>query len=80
MINSPAATKNTSRKKGIQHTFIIIHQKKYLSAVKAQPRQEKGVYPHPGKAPVYIFSPRPPADLPARKNTGPKAVMARQLS
>lgn len=54
--------------------------KKYLPAVKAQLRQEKGVYPHPGKAPVCIFSPRPPADLPARKNTAPKAVTARQLS
>lgn len=57
MINSPAATKNTSRKKGIQHTFIIVHQKSICLPSKPSPGRKMAYTPPRKSARMYIFAP-----------------------
>ena len=57
MINSPAATKNTSRKKGIQHTFIIMHQKSICLPSKPSPGRKRAYTPTREKRPYVYFRP-----------------------
>ncbi len=80
MINSPAATKNTSRKKGIQHTFIIMHQKSICLPSKPSPGRKMAYTPTREKRPYVYFRPGRrqiylPGKIPAKSRYGAAIII-----